>query len=125
VQLTISDVGLVTPHIKAGRLRALAITSPEPSPLAPGMPTVAASGYPGYEWSGYSGTWVPAKTPAPIINRLNQELVRFLTRPETRERFLSMGLDAVGNAPDEFATIIRNDLAKTGKVIKDAGLKAD
>ena len=115
----------VSPHLKSGRLRALAITSAEPSVLAPGLPTVAASGLPGYAIVGVSGMSAPAKTPAAIIKLLNDVVVRFLRMPETREKFLSAGSEVVGNSPDEFGTYIKSEIVKLGKVIKEAGIRAD
>ena len=125
VQLTIVEEGSVEPHVKSGRLRALAVTSAEPSALAPGLPTVAASGLPGYEATGMIGIWAPAKTPGAIINRLNQEILRFLNLPEVKERFLNGGEEIVGSSPEQLAATIKSDGAKWGKVIKEAGIRAD
>ena len=125
VQMTITDAGLLTPHMKSGKIRALAVTSATPSALAPGLPTVTASGLPRYETVGMSVIFAPAKTPAAIINRLNQEIVRLLGRTDVKERFLNAGAEAVGNSPEEFAAIIKSDMAKWSKVIKDAGIKVD
>jgi tripartite-type tricarboxylate transporter receptor subunit TctC len=123
VQMTINEVGLLAPHIKSGKMKALAVTSITPSALVPGLPTVAASGIPGYEWVGMTHFKVPAKTPAAIINRLNQEIVRVLHRPEVKERYLNAGVEAVGNSPEEFAAMVKADLAKVSKVIALAGIK--
>ena len=122
VQLAIIDVGLVVPHVKTGKLRALAVTSTEPSALAPGLPTVAASGLPGYESVSMVGVLAPTKTPAAIINRLNQEMVRVLNMPEVKERFLNVGIEVATSSPEQFAATIKSDIAKWGKVIKDAGI---
>ena len=124
-QLTIFDSGLVLPHVKSGKLRALAVTSAEATALAPGLPTVAASGLPGYEATGMTGMWAPAKTPAAIISRLNQEVVRALNRPDVKERFLNAGVETVGTSPEQFAAIIKSDIARLSKLIKDAGIKLD
>ena len=107
VQMMIIDAGLVMPHVKSGRLRALAVTSAEPSALVPGLPTVAASGLPGYEAVGLTGIWAPAKTPAAIINRLNQEIVRVLSQPDVKEKFLNAGAEPVGNTPEQFSAYIK------------------
>jgi len=123
VQLSINDAGLVSPHVKSGRLRALAVTSAEPSALVPTLPTVAASGLPGYEAVSMTGLWAPAKTPGTILNRLNQEIVRFLRTAEAKEKFLNNGAETVGSSPEQFASTIISDIAKWGKVIKDAGIK--
>src|SRR5262249_19439657 len=107
------------------RLRSLAVTSIEPSALAPGLPTVAASGVPGYESVGLTGMWAVAKTPEAIINRLNQEIVRVLNLPDIKERLLNAGVEAAPSSPDQFSAAIRSDLAKTGSVIKTAGIKLE
>ena len=125
VQVLVTDVGLLMPHAKAGRLRALAVTSTEPSALAPGLPTVAGSGLPGFESVGLTGMWAPAKTPAPVINRLNQELVRYTNQSDIKAQLLGMGEEVVGSTPEQFATIIGANIAKLSKIIKDVGIKAD
>jgi tripartite-type tricarboxylate transporter receptor subunit TctC len=120
--LTIADAPLVMPHARSGKLRALAVTSPDPSALAPGLPTVAAS-LPGYELLGASGIWAPIKTPAAIISRLNQEMARYLRTPEAKEKLLSAQLEVVGGTPEQFDAFIKSDIARWSKVIKDAGIK--
>ncbi|MDB5812372.1 MAG: hypothetical protein JWN94_4494 [Betaproteobacteria bacterium] len=126
VQMAIFDAGLIAPQVKAGRLRALAVTSAEPTALAPGLPTMAASGLPGYESIGMTGIFaVGDKVPKPIINRLNQEIVKFLAKPEIREQFLKSGVEMVGSTPEQFAEAIRADIAKTGKLIKDIDLRVE
>ena len=125
VQMTIVDAFLVTPHVKSGKMRALAVTSLEPSALAPGLPTVAAAGLPGYEATPMTGILAPAKTPAAIINRLNQEVVRVLNRPEVKERFFNTGVGVIGSTPEQFAATLKSEIAKAGKIIRDAGIKAD
>ena len=121
----VSEFVIKAPHVKSGRLRALAISSTTPSVLTPGLPTVAASGLPGYEAIGMTSSLVAAKTPPAIINRLNQEIVRFLNRPEVKEKFLSIGQELITSSPEEMAATIKSDLAKWGKVIKDAGIKVN
>lgn len=125
VQLMIVDAGLIVPNIKSGKLRGLAVTSAEPTALAPGLPTVAASGLPGYEAVGMTGMFVPAKTPAAIIDRLNQEIVRVVSRTDVKEKFFNTGSDVVGSSPAQFAAAIKADIARKSKVIKDAGIKLD
>ena len=115
----------IMPFIKAGRLRALAVTSATPSALLPGLPTVAASGLPGYEWIGMTLVVVPSKTPTPIVTRLNQEIVRFLSRPEVKERFLSSGTEIAATSPEELAAVLKTDSAKAARLLKDAGIKTD
>ena len=125
VQLTIIDAGELMPHVKSGRLRALAVTTAEPSPVTPGVPTVAASGLPGYEIVGETVLYAPGKTPATIISRLNQESMRYLTRPETKERFVAAGAEVVANSADQFAAYVKADIAKWTRLIKEAGIRAN
>ena len=123
VLVTFSNAAAVAPHVKSGKLRALAVTSAQRSPLAPELPTVAASGLPGYESMSIYGMLAPAKIPVPIINRLNREIVQFLNQPEVKQKFLSSGVETVGNSPKEFAAAIKSDMSKLGKVIRDAGIR--
>jgi tripartite-type tricarboxylate transporter receptor subunit TctC len=126
VQMAIFDAGLIAPQVKAGRLRALAVTSLEPSALAPGLPTMAASGLPGYESIGMTGIFaVGDKIARPIIARLNQEILKYLAKPEIREQFLKSGVEMVGSTPEQFAEAIRADIAKMGKLIKDIDLRVE
>jgi tripartite-type tricarboxylate transporter receptor subunit TctC len=125
VQLTFVDAGAVMPHVRSGRLRALAVSSPEPSALAPGLPTVAASGVPGYELVGMTVIMAPAKTPVPIVTRLNQEIVRFLSQPDVKERFLKNGAEIVATSVEQFGAIMKSDIARMSKVIKEAGIKVE
>lgn len=121
VHLMFAGLGTVAPHIRTGRLRALAITSAQPSALAPGLPTVAAS-LPGYEATSVLGVFVPAKTPPAIINRLHQEIVRAVNKPEVKELLFNAGVEVVGSTPEELAATVKLDMARMGKVIKDAGI---
>ena len=124
-QMTINDVGVLMPQDKAGKLKALAVTSAGQTVLAPGLPTVAESGLPGYELTGLTNLFAPGKPPAAILSRVHQEVVRYLNRPDVREVFLKSGLELVGSTPDEFAALIKSDIAKWAKVIKDAGIKVN
>jgi len=123
LQVVFATAGSVTHHIKSGRLRALAITSAEPSPLVPGVPTVAAAGLPGYESASMSALFVPAKTSAAIIQRLNQEVVQGLNKPEVKERLFAAGVQVVASTPDEASAKIKSETARMGKVIREAGLR--
>ena len=125
VQMMIAVVSAAVPHVKSGRLRALAVTSLQPSALLPGLPTVAESGLPGYESIQMFGIYVPAKTPAGAVAKLNQEIVRTLHRTDTKEKLLAVGLEVVGDTPEQFAATIKADMAKMGKVIRDAKIRAD
>jgi len=125
VQIMFATSGSIAPHVKSGRLRALAVTSALPSALAPGLPTVAASGVPGYEAVTMYGLYAPAQTPAAIIVRLNREAARFLQTADIREKLFGAGVETVGGSPQEFAAAIKADIARLSKVIKDAGIHAE
>ena len=124
VHLMISTALSVTPQMKSGRLRGLAVTSAQPSVLAPGLPTIAAAGLPGYEAVGITGAYAPAKTPAAIINRLNQEMVRYLNTPDAKEKFLNVGGEVAPNSPEQSNAIVRADIARWTKIIKEVGIRA-
>ena len=123
VQALFSIALAATPQIKAGKVRALAITSAKRSPVAPELPTVAESGYPGFEVTGWFGWLAPAGTPKAIVNRLNQEIVNTLAMPEVKERLLSLSTVPVGDKPEEFARFIRSEHDKWAKVIKAAKIE--
>lgn len=124
VQLLVSTALSMTPHIRSGRLRGLAVTSAQPSVLAPGLPTIAASGLPGYEAVGITGAYAPARTPAAIINRQNQEIVRFLNTAQAKERFLSVGGEVAASSPEQCAAILKAEITRWSKVIKEVGIRA-
>jgi tripartite-type tricarboxylate transporter receptor subunit TctC len=112
----------VTAHINAGRLRALAVASLAPSALFPNLPTVSASGVPGYQSATTIGIFAPAKTPEAVVDRLNQEMVRQLRRAEVKDKLLASGSEVVASTPLEFASAIRTEIATWGKVIRDANI---
>ena len=120
-----ASAGIVAPHIQSGRLRALAVTGLQPSALAPGLPTMAATGLPGYEAVVLHAVFATAGTPAPIVRRLNHEIVRVLHQPEVKERLLNAGVEAVGNSTQELLAILRAEVVRWGKVIKEAGIRED
>jgi tripartite-type tricarboxylate transporter receptor subunit TctC len=120
VQALFSIALAATPQIKAGRLRALAITSAKRSVVAPQLPTVAETGFPGFEVIGWFGWLAPAKTPVAIVARLNAEIVKVLRTPEVRERLLSQSTEPVGNTPAEFAALMSSERDKWARVIRDA-----
>lgn len=124
VKVMFATTGSVTAHIKAGRLRALAVSSAEPSALVPGLQTIAASGVPGYASEAIYGVWAPVKTPQAILDRLHREVVRYLNLPDTKERFFNAGVETVGSTPQEFAAVIKSEATRLGKVIAAAGFGA-
>lgn len=122
VQIAFATPGSVSTHIKSGRLRALAVTSAQPSRLRPDLPTVA-SVVPGYESQSMVGAFVPIKTPQTLVTRLNQEFVKALARPDVREKFFNVGVETVGSTPEEFGALVKSEMTRLGKVIRDAGLR--
>ncbi len=125
VQLSFGTAAAVAPHTKSGRLRALAVTSAQPSALLPGLPTIAASDLPGYESVAIYGIFAPAGTPESLINRLNREIVLVLNGADVKERLFNAGAEIVGGSPQEFAAAIKSDTIRVGKMIKDAGIRVD
>jgi tripartite-type tricarboxylate transporter receptor subunit TctC len=124
-QIMFSNATITLGHLKAGRLKALAVTSLEPSPVLPGVPTLASSGFPGFESIVPLGVIAPARTPPALVKRLNQEIVRVLNRPDVKERHFSIGVETVGSTPEEFTALIRSDIARWGKVIREAGIRIE
>ncbi|MBI4189180.1 MAG: tripartite tricarboxylate transporter substrate binding protein [Betaproteobacteria bacterium] len=125
MQMMFVPTGAAGQHVKSGRLRALAVTSAQPSALAPDLPTMAASGLPGYDSVATYGAFAPAKTPAPLINRLNQEFVRVLQTPQVKDRFFRSGVETVGSSPQEFAAVVKSEMTNMGKLIKAVGIRGD
>ncbi|MBI2293212.1 MAG: tripartite tricarboxylate transporter substrate binding protein [Betaproteobacteria bacterium] len=125
VQMSFITTGAAMANVKAGRLRALAVTSAQSSALVPGVPTVAASGLPGYEAVSIYGMFAPAQTPAAVISRLNREVVRVLNAPSSKERLFSAGVEGVGSSPEQLTAAIKADIAKWGKLIKDLGIRGN
>ncbi len=125
VQVMFVNASTVTPHIKAGKLKALAVATDQQSPLAPNVPTVAASGVPGYEASSKVGLFAPANTPEAVVRRLNHDSVAFVQTPAAKEQIFRQGADAVGSTPQQFIAVIKAELSRMGKVIKDLGIKEE
>ncbi|HSQ04718.1 MAG TPA: tripartite tricarboxylate transporter substrate binding protein [Burkholderiales bacterium] len=115
----------VLPHIAAGRLRAIAVTSSSRSSVLPELPTVAESGLPGYEANTWHGVLAPAQTPMSIIGRLNSEIIKALRSAQVKERFAAVGVEPQGNTPTEFAKYIQAEIDRWAKVIKSAGVKPE
>ena len=125
VQLMFSTMPPALPHVKDGKLRALAVTSAKRSPAAPDLPTLDEIALPGFEANTWHGVVVPAGTPATIVARLNREIVAILHLPDVVERFSSQGAEALGSTPEEFAAYIRSETLKWAKVVRDSGAKAE
>jgi len=115
----------VLPHVKAGKLRALAVTSAKPSPVLPEIPTVAESGVPGFESIAWYGVVAPAGMPRDIIAKLNAEMARILNLPDIKQRLIEMGSPPVAGTPDQFGALIKSEIVKWGKVVKQAHVSLD
>lgn len=125
VQMLFSGVPQALPHLQAGRLRAVAVTTPARSPAVPEVPTVAEAGVPGFEVTVWYGILATGRTPKPIIDKLNLEIVKALQSADVRQQLTSLGLEPVGSAPDQFGAKIRAEMAQWAQVAKQAGIKAE
>ena len=125
VQLVFSDALPVMQHIRSGKLRPLAITSKERSPLAPDIPTLAEQGYPDLVAVNWWGVLVPTGTPRPIVDKLNADLARVLAMSELKERYALLGVEPVSSTPEQFGQFIQAETAKYAKLIKEAGIRVD
>jgi tripartite-type tricarboxylate transporter receptor subunit TctC len=123
VQLQFVSMPAAIPHIRSGKLRAIAMTGAKRSPAAPEIPTMIESGLPGFEVSTGFGMFVPAGTPKPIIDTVHAAIVKTLQMPEVRERLSKQGADPVGSTPAEYEAFVRSEIAKWMKVVKEAGIK--
>ena len=125
VDLMFDNLPTALPHIKAGKLRGLAVTTASRSPLAPELPTMAESGLPGFELSTWFAFFAPAGTPRAIVDKISGDMRRVLMQPDMKERLGAIGVDIRASTPDELATFQRAELAKWGKIIKDSGATVD
>ena len=125
VSLYFANIPAVIRHIQAGKLRPIALSGPRRTPAAPGIPTIAESGIPGFSVTSWFGVAAPARTPRPIVDRLHAEFVRALHSPELNERIKGMGADPVGNTPEQYTAFMQDEIVKWGKVIKAAGIKGE
>jgi tripartite-type tricarboxylate transporter receptor subunit TctC len=125
VAMMFSPISLVLPHSRNGKLRALAVTSLKRSPVAPELPTIAESGYPGFEFTAWYALLAPARIPATIVRKLHLETVNAIALPDLRAKLADLGLEPIGNSPDEFSALINSEIPKWAKVIKETGIKPD
>ncbi len=125
VQLMFSSVVAILPHIKAGKLRALAVTGEKRMASLPEVPTVADSGFPGYEASSWYGIFAPAGTRREIVAKLNAEFLKALEQPEVRNSLLADGAEPVGDTPEQFAAYVRSEKERLGKLIRDANIRLE
>lgn len=124
VKVMFATTGSVMPHLKANRLRGLAVTSAEATPLVPGLPPISAT-VPGYEALTFTGLFVPAKTPPAIVTQIFDTARKYLDLPETRERYLASGVEAVGSTPQQLDAAVKADTARVQKMIQATGLRVE
>ena len=125
VTMTFDNITTAWPLAKAGKLRALAVTTAKRSPIAPEVPTLAEAGLAGYEIGSWQGVFAPAGTPADIVKRLNVEIVKIINMPDVREKLVNLGAEPVGDTPDEFAALVKSEGAKWAAVVKQSGARVD
>ncbi len=121
VQMMFSNLLTTAPHVKAGRLRAIAISTAKRSQQAPDLPTIAESGVPGYDYAPWYGILAPTGTPRAIVMRLNREIGQIINAPEMKERFRKQGIDLVTSTPEAFAELIRREIPKWREIVKKSG----
>lgn len=120
-----NSMPLLLTQVKAGKIKMIAVTSARRADAVPDVPTIAESGVPGYDVNGWYGVVAPARTPTPIISKLNSEIVRILRTPEVRQQLKNEGGEAVGNSPEQFAEVIRADIDKWVRLVRTADIKAE
>ena len=126
LQLMFGTTGTVTTHIRSGKVRALAVSTAQPSLLAPGLPTIAvAANLPGYESAATAGIFAPAGISQTLIKRLHEEVSRVLVRPDVKERFFNQSVEIIGGTPQETAAFVKSDIATTARIIKQAGIRGE
>ena len=119
------NVASAIPHVKAGKLRALAVTTAQRSSVVPDVPTLAESGLAGYELSSWQAVFAPAGTPKPIVDRLYAEISKILQMPDVQKRLSDLGLDLSGMPPQQLEALIKADVPRLGKIVKESGAKAE
>ena len=125
VQMMLGIMQGSLPHVKAGKLRALAVSGLKPSPSAPDLPTISASGVPGFEFTSWNGVHVPAGTAKAIIAKLHAELLKILALPDVKARMFELGLEQAGSTPEELGALVNANIEKWGKLIRDLGVRAE
>jgi tripartite-type tricarboxylate transporter receptor subunit TctC len=125
MNMMFNSIAPLVANIKAGRLRVLGIASSKRSPQMPDVPTIGEAGVPGFEAVNWFGMFAPAKTPKPIIRRVNEAVVKVLRAPDIQAQFIALGADPVGDSPEEFAAFVRRDMERYARVVKLSGAKVD
>jgi len=125
VHVMFANAAIASTHIRSGKVRALAVVSLQKTPLFPDLPSLATSGLPGFEAGVVQGVVAPARTPAALISRLNQEIVRVLNRADVKDRHFTAGVETVASSPEELSATMKSDIARWSKVIKDANIRVE
>ncbi len=125
VEVMFENLPSALPFINAGKLKVLAVTGKDRSPVLKTVPTLAESGFPGFDMVSWQALVAPANTPKPVIDKLNAEVVRVLRTPEMKEKMIGLGTEVVANTPEQFAQYLREEMAKWSKIVKDAGIKLE
>ncbi len=125
VSLMFDNLASALPNIKAGRVRAIAVTTARRSPFVPDLPTISESGLPGFDIGTWFGVFAPAGTPREVVTKLNAEIVRILNTPGMKDRLANLGAEPMGNTPEQFAAFIKTEIPKYAKVIKASGARVD
>jgi len=125
VTMTFDNITTAWPLAKAGKLRALAVTTAKRSPVAPDVPTLAESGLAGFEVGSWQGVFAPAGTPPAIVKRLNAEIVKILSMPDVKEKILALGAEPVGDTSEQFTAYVKTEVVKWSDVVKKSGAKVD
>jgi len=125
IQIMFDVTSSMMPHVRGGKIRALGIASEKRSVVTPETPTVIEGGVPGYVYGSWAMLLAPANTPKDIVARLSSEVVKIIRSAETRDKFATLGVDPVGNTPEEATEFLRNEIAKSGKIVRDANVKVD
>jgi tripartite-type tricarboxylate transporter receptor subunit TctC len=125
LQVAVDNIATAVPHLKTGKIRALAVTSAKRSGVAPDVPTMAESGLAGYEISSWQAVFAPAGTPKAVIDRLHTEIAKILKMPDVEKRLTDLGLDLSGMSPAELGALVRADVPRLGKIVKESGAKAE
>jgi tripartite-type tricarboxylate transporter receptor subunit TctC len=125
IDVLFDNIPNVIQHVKAGKMKALAVTGTNRSSLLPSLPTVAEAGVPGYEVNVWFGMQFPAGTPRPLVDRVNKDIVQILKQPDVIKLFRDQGVEVIGSTPDEFSKVLHTEVAKWTEVIKDANIKVD
>lgn len=125
VQMLAASISVLLPYVRSGKLRGIAVTTTKRSTLAPEFPAIAESGLRGFDTSSWSGIVVPAATPREIIQRLNTEIVQWLSQPSAREQLVKLGFEIIADTPEQFAVFLREENTRWGKMVRDLNLRAE